>query len=177
MDLKNIKKDHRQFIINACNKINNYNIDNDLDEKICIELYKIYLEIYDELELIDNININDINNILINFNKNDEYIDKFKKFIKIKNIYIIKKIIKSKLWNDFINKTILKLNSNIDFNNSDNKYIIEKGIYHILIKTCNLFQGCWEIATFKNDKIIKLELIDPDEILFLINYINNKIKI
>ena len=46
MDLKSIKKDHMKFIIDSCNKINNYNIDNILDENFCIELYKIYLNPY-----------------------------------------------------------------------------------------------------------------------------------
>lgn len=171
----NLKKEYKDFIEKISMKIKEINIDNDLDKNECIKIYKLYLEINNIIEENNQININDINHIILNYNKENEDIKLFKKFIKIKNLYIIKRIIQSNLWNNLVDKTISKLNIKIDESNKKNKYIIEKGIYNLLIKSSDLFKGCWEIANIKDGKIINLEIFEPEDIDFLINYYKKKL--
>jgi len=170
----NLKKEYKDFIENIYVKIKELGIEEDLDKKRCISIYKLYLEINNQIENSIDINVNDINHIIMNYNRDNKDIELFKKFIKIKNIYIIKRIIQSNLWDNFVNNTIDKINYNINLREKNNKYIIEKGIYHLLTKSSDLFKGCWEIANFKDDKIIKLEIIDPEDIEFLVQYIKKK---
>ena len=173
---QNLKKEYKEFIYKISDKIKDIQIEDNIDKKKCILIYKLYLEIYNLIEISNDININDINHIINNYSKDNEYINIFKKFIKIKNLYVIKRIIQSNLWEEFINKTYSKLNI-INYPMNDHiKYIIEKGIYNLLSKSNNSFRGCWEIASFKDEKIIKLEIIDPCDITFLHSYIIKKIK-
>ena len=172
----NLKKEYREFISSTCIKIKDINIEDDIDKKKCISIYKLYLDINNQIENSDELNVNDINHIILNYNRDNNDIELLKKFIKIKNVYIIKRIIQSKLWEDFVLRTISKLNFDIDMTNKNNMYILEKGIYHLLIKSSDLFRGCWEIANFKDDKILKLEIVEPDDIEFLVNYITKKLK-
>lgn len=63
----------------------------------------------------------------------NEDVKLLKKFIKIKNLYIIKKIIKSNIWDNFISK--LKTNIDLDDINLNNKktdYLVSKGMYRLL---------------------------------------------
>ena len=89
---------------------------------------------------------------------------------------MIKQIIKSNQWQIFI----LKLNEEIDLgdiklNELKTEYLISKGVYRLLNMSIDLFRGCWEIAEFKDDKIKKLEIIEPEHYDYLKKYIIDKI--
>ena len=173
----NLKKDYKDFIKKTVLRIKELDIDNELDVNKCILIYNLYQNIYLEIETSSNLNVNDINHIILNYNKEDIDIDILKKFLKIKNQYLIKKIIKSHRWEYFINKLNEDLDLNdIELNKKKTNYLISKGVYRLLNTTIDLFRGCWEIAEFKDNKLKKIEIIEPEHYDFLINYLIDKIK-
>ena len=90
---------------------------------------------------------------------------------------MIKLIVKSPQWNTFISK----LNEDIELDNpklnsKKTDHLISKGVYRLLNSSVDLFRGCWEIAEFKDDKLKKLEIIEPEHYEFLKTYLINKLK-
>ena len=176
----NLKKEYREFVKKTAIQIKTLNIDEELTKKKCSEIFGLYQTIYSSING-SSLNINDINHIITDYNRDNEDVEFIKKFIKIKNMYLIKRIIVSPQWKPFI----LKLSESLQLNNKkidkkiDKKtfcYLLEKGVYRLLLSTINQFRGCWEIADFDNDKLKKIEIIEPDHIEFLTKYIINKIK-
>ena len=53
--------------------------------------------------------------------------------------------------------------------------MVSKGVYRLLNQTNDYFCGCWEIAKFEDDKVKKLEIIEPEHYEFLIKYLKTKI--
>ena len=64
----------------------------------------------------------------------------------------------------------------IKINKKKKELLISKGVYKLLNSYIEHFRGCWEIAEFKDDKLKKLEIIEPEHNEFLINYLKNKIQ-
>lgn len=159
-------KDYKIFLKKYISKINNLKINDELDGKKYLKIYKLFLEIKDEIDNSINLNFNDLNKMLIDDNKLDDNLKQFKKFIKIKNEYIINKVLKSNIFTNYLEKlynqkykdekdkdkiiTILKRN----FKNLFNKYI-------------NNINGIWEIVDFEDNKIKKIELIEPEHVQFI----------
>lgn len=170
----NLKKEYRDFLKKVCSNIRELNIDGNLTKDKCNDIYKLYLNIYLDVEKSDVININDINHIIINYSKEDKDVELLKKFIKIKNLYLIKNIIKSNLWEPLINKLCDDIDLNITLSKKDKKEFIAKGLYKLLNTTIEHFRGCWEIAEFKENKLKKLDIIEPEHYEYIINYIKNK---
>jgi hypothetical protein len=172
----NLKKEYRDFIKKTATDIRLLDIDNNLTKEKCIDIFKLYQELHCNISASPTLNINDINHILSNYNKDNSDVELLKKFIKIKNLYLIKKIIKSQQWQAFISK----INNDIDLgdtklNKAKTDYLVSKGVYRLLNTTLDLFRGCWEIAEFKDDKIKKLEIIEPEHYEYLKVYLNNKL--
>jgi hypothetical protein len=173
----NMKKEYREFIKTSSSLINKLEINNNLNERKCQEILKLFQDICSNIELSKDINVNDVNHILLNYNREDKDVETFKRFIKIKNIYLIKRIVKSTVWNTFINK----LNDELDLgdynlNKQKNYHLISKGVYRLLTQYIDHFKGCWEIVEISGNRIKKLEIIEPEHFEFLINYLKSKIK-
>lgn len=172
----NLKKEYRDFIKKSSTKIEILNIDeNNLNKEKCCEVIKLYNEIYTDLET-SALNINDINHIILNYKKDDPDVERFKKFIKIKNAYLIRKTLQSTQLQSFISK----LKEEIDLGDKKlNKKITEqlliKGVFRLLKQYLDMFRGCWEIVDFNDDKIKKIDIVEPEHYKFLKNYLNNKI--
>ncbi len=171
----NLKKEYRDFIKKTATKIKILDIDNNLNKDKCVEIYKLFREIHEDIDSSSTLNINDINHVILNYSKSDPDVETLKKFIKIKNLYLIKLIIRSQSWDPFISK----LKDDIDLgdtklNKKVTDHLVSKGVYRLLNSTVELFRGCWEIAEFNDGKIKKLEIIEPDHYEFLIKYLNNK---
>jgi hypothetical protein len=169
----NLKKEYKDFLKKTCLNIKKLDIDNKLTEEKCINIYKLYLNIYSDVENSYDININDINHILLNYSKDDNDLELLKKFIKIKNLFLIKKIVSSDLWNQLINKLVEDIELDYKLYKKNKKELIAKGLYKLLNLNNQHFRGCWEIAVFKDDKLKKLDLIEPEHYEFLFNYIKN----
>lgn len=172
----NLKKEYKDFVKKIATQIKMINIDEELTKKKCNEIFNLYQNIYSSINE-SSLNINDINHIILNYNRENEDVETIKKFIKIKNMYLIKRIIISPQWKPFI----FKLGESIQIdekkiNKKTYHYLLEKGVYRLLTSTINQFRGCWEIAEFNDDKLKKIEIIEPNHIEFLTNYIKNKIK-
>jgi len=110
--------------------------------------------------------------MILNNSNEDLDIELFKKFIKIKNLYLIKLIIKSDLWNSYISK----LNTELKLKNQDKKtdYILSKGVYRLLMESVEQFRGCWEIAEFNNNKLKRIEILEPNHLEFIKKYLKSK---
>ena len=172
----NLKKEYRDFVKKSSQMIKNINIEEELTKEKCNEIFKLYQEIYNMLETSSNLNINDINHILINYSRDDKDVETLKKFIKIKNLYVIKKIIKSNLWNPYVKKVCEEINLGDEkLNKKVAEHDVSKGIYRLLNQSVDQFRGCWEIAELNNDKVKKLDIIEPEHYEFLITYIKNKL--
>lgn len=172
----NLKKEYRDFVKKIATQIKTINIDEELTKKKCSEIFNLYQNIYSSINE-SSLNINDINHIILNYNRENEDVEAIKKFIIIKNMYLIKRIITSSQWKPFISKLSEMLYSDEKkINNKTYRYLLEKGVYRLLISTINQFRGCWEIADFNDDKLKKIEIIEPDHIVFLTNYVKKKLK-
>jgi len=165
----NLKKDYKNFLKTNTEQIKKLDIDTDLTKEKCKSIYKLYNKIYKSIENSENLNVNDINHIILNYSKEDSDVELFKKFIKIKNTYLIKKIIQSELWKPFITKLNTEINPTKKIHD-----LIAKGVYKLLINSIDQFRGCWEIAEFNNDKLKKIEIVEPEHYEFLKKYIKNK---
>lgn len=170
----NLKKEYRDFLKKISLNIKELEIDKNLTKEKCSNIYKLYLNIYSDVEKSDLLNINDINHIILNYSKEDRDVELLKKFIKIKNLYLIKNIIKSNIWEPFINKICDDIELDIKLSKRDKKELIAKGLYKLLNSTIEQFRGCWEIAEFREEKLKKLDLIEPEHYEFIINYIKSK---
>jgi hypothetical protein len=174
----NLKKEYREFVKKTAKQIRDLDINSDLTKTKCQQVFTLYQSIFVELETMQKININDINHIILNYNKEDTDVELLKKFIKIKNLHLIKTIIKSSIWPSFINKLILELDiTKLKLEEKKQKYLVERAVYKLLNQTINEFRGCWEIAEFKDNKLKKLEIIEPEHYEFLKLYIKSKIDI
>ncbi len=176
-----LKKEYREFVTSTAKQIKSLDIDNNLTKSKCVAIYNLYNEIYDSIEKSPDLNINDINHIIFNYTKNDNSdVELIKKFIQIKNIYIIKRVIKSNLWNTYVSKyhSMLDLNETLNPTKSNKKvseYLVSKAIYKLLMSSVNHFRGPWEIVDFKDNKVVKIDIVEPEHILMIENYIKEKI--
>lgn len=168
-----LKKEYKDFIKENANKIKKLNIDKDLTKEKCQSIYKLYNQIYKIIENSEKLNVNDVNHIILNYSKEDTDVELFRKFIKIKNLYLIKIIIKSNQWNNYISKLVVDLN--LDKSDDKLEYVLSKGVYRLLMESVEQFRGCWEIADFTNNKIKKIEIIEPEHFDFLKKYLKTKL--
>lgn len=205
MDSKfmNLKKEYKDFIKLTGNKIRELNINNELTKKKCTQINELFENISHDIEQSDNININYLNHIILNYSRENEDVEILKKFIKIKNYYLIKNILSSQQWEPFIEKLydkiiindlkidkekmehreqsrVIKANNvsehknELKLNKKKYKHFVAKGVYRLLLSTLDKFKGCWEIAEFKDDKLKKLEIVEPEHFEFIKEYIIKK---
>jgi hypothetical protein len=173
----NMKSEYKTFVKECASQIKKINIETELTKEKCVEIFKLYQSINSQIESSSSININDVNHIILNYNREDKDVELLKKFVKIKNLYLIKTIIKSPLWEPFI----LKLTNELDLddpklNKKITNHLVSKGVYRLLNQTNDYFSGCWEIAEIKDDKVKKLEIIEPEHYEYLIKYLKTKLK-
>jgi len=180
------KKECKNIIKKYCIKIKLINIEedsqnlntfitqlNNANTNKYILINKLYNNFYKEIENSNLININDFNYLLLNYTEKDSDFELFKKFIIIKNLFIITLIIKSNIWIDFVEKTKNKIINIINDNNLSKNInsLIEKSIISLLLNFILYFRGCWEIADTKDNKILNLDISDPDHLEYIKNYI------
>ena len=126
--------------------------------------YNNYIMIYNDI----NNDINKINKSSYDINKllkhkKNNIIKLFRKFVKDKNIYILKKALKTKYWN--MNIESLKFQTNLNNNNIQKKYIE-------LFKKKYLYSwdGYWSSIKLNNKgNIIDINTIDINDINFIKN--------
>ena len=167
-----LKKEYKDFIKEHANHIKKLSIDTNLTKEKCQSIYKLYNKIYKTIETSDKLNVNDINHIILNYSKDDNDVELFRKFIKIKNLYQIKMIIRSDQWNTYVSKLITELNIK---QSKNAEYVLSKGVYRLLMESVDQFRGCWEIAEFNNNKLKKIEIIEPEHFEFLKKYLKSKL--
>ena len=61
----NLKKEYRDFVKKSSQLVKKINIDDQLTKEKCVDIFKLYQEIYSMIDSSSNLNINDINHILM----------------------------------------------------------------------------------------------------------------
>lgn len=175
----NLKKEYRDFIENLAKEIRLLDISENLSKKKWVDIYKLYQDTYNSINVdTSNINVNDINHIILNYNKENLDVNAVKNFIRVKNLYMIQQITQSTLWKPFITKLQNSINvQDITATEIQLFELIEKGVYRLLKSSIDQFRGCWEIAEFKDNKLKKLDILEPEYLEFIINYVRQKINI
>jgi hypothetical protein len=107
--------------------------------------------------------ISDINHLIQNYSKPNDQVNNLKKFVYLRNYLIIKILLRSSKWKDFISKLKIKCN-NANTKNVENAFIklLEKylGMWNTIDKIINLD---------KRNNIKMVEIIDPDDYSFIFN--------
>jgi hypothetical protein len=140
----------------------NIEIDETTKLKKIINIYEIL-----ENEIIKyGLEINDINHLLTNYDKDNSEITKLKKLVYYKNFLILKKVIRSNEWKTFI----INLTDYI-FLKIEKKYSIKKveNIFIELLKQyLGFWNGFWKFFNFNKKYIIKkISIIDPDDFNYI----------
>jgi len=92
-----LNNNYKHFLLYVDNNLT-YDIDETISLKKIIEIHKKIEDGISKYEL----EINDINHLLLNYDKENEIINKLKKMIYYRNFLILKNVIRSKEWKKFI---------------------------------------------------------------------------
>lgn len=170
----NLKREYKDFINYASSEIKKIKIDGDLLSEDCINIIFVYDKLYNKIIEDRTININDINHIMLNYNKENTDVELLKKFIKIKNTCILKIIVNSVEWDKYIDELTNKY-AKLSKNKLLLRKYVTKGLFNIIASSINKFRGCWEIVTIANNKVKKIEIVEPSQNENLLKYISNKV--
>jgi len=107
--------------------------------------------------------ISDINHLIQNYSKPNDQVNNLKKFVYLRNYLIIKILLRSSKWKDFISKLKIKCNSTNT-----------KDVENAFIKLLEKYLGIWNtidkiINLDKRNNIKIVEIIDPDDYSFIFN--------
>ena len=155
----NLPKNYREYLYN-CDKIINIDINDMID---LISLNNLHKEIENLLINYD-LQISDINHFIQNYDKENEIINKIKKLIYYRNFNLIKLILRSSIWKNFI----INIKSKID------RDLTIKQIENGVIKLFEKYIGTWntidKYIKIKKNEIKEIEIIDPDDYKYIFNY-------
>jgi hypothetical protein len=157
----NLSLNYKNFIIKCNDILSGLNIQ--FETSNFEILNNIYSLIETELTNYD-LQISDINHLLENYNKDNEYIEQLKKLVYYRNFYLIKKLLRQEttIWKDFI----LKLKTKCVLK-TDNQNIKTKNIEKIFLNLLEKYIGTWNSLNnyiiINNNKIKNIEIIDPDD--------------
>ena len=109
----NLKKEYRDFINETSHKIKDLDIDNNLSKSKCIRIFNLFENINQFIENSSNLNVNDVNHILLNYNRDNENVDLLKETVNIlvKNGLANATEIKNKIKKTYKNRYFLIINN------------------------------------------------------------------
>jgi hypothetical protein len=159
----NLSSNYKKFLQECSNTFNNIELNDNLDLSHLNVLHKS-IETYlqpNELQ------ISDINHLIENYLKNNDQIVNLQKLVHLRNYKIIKILLRSSQWKDFI----IKLKSKCNESNT-------KNIENCFIKLLEKYLGTWNtidkfIILDKKNSIKTVEIVDPDDYEFLIKILKN----
>lgn len=154
----NLPSNYKNFLA-ECAKINL----NSIDGKTDIKTLNNYVKQVETCAEQFNLEILDINNLMLNYNKSNNQVDLLKKLVHYKNYYIITNCIRSQEWKEFIH--------NIKIKNQDIKTSkIEKAVIELFERYIGLWNTIEKIIVIdKKNNIKSIELIDPEDYEFIYN--------
>lgn len=168
----NLSNNYKEFL----NVVNNKNIIIDKYTKLKI-LNKIHFEIENILNNYT-LEIHDINNLLLNYNKENENVNILKKLVYFRNCHILQKVIRTNEWKEFISNLTETCKTKYDNLKQSsfhiNILVIQNIFIELLKKYMDYWNGFWKYFKFnKNLTIYKISIIDPNDFTFIYKSIEN----
>jgi hypothetical protein len=161
-----LNNNYKHFLLYVDNNLT-YNIDETISLKKIIEIHKKIEDGISKYEL----EINDINHLLLNYDKENEILIKLKKIVYYKNFLILKNVMRTTEWKKFIIELTefvsLKLNKKILIKDIENIFM------ELLKKYLGFWNGFWKFFNLnKNYTIKKISIIDPDDYTYIFSCID-----
>jgi len=155
----NLTNNYKKFLLECHNIFKDIELNDNLSIDKLNKLHKTINICIQTNEL----QISDINHLLENYSKENTQVENLKKFVYLRNFLIIKILLRSEYFTDFIIKLKNKYNSN-------NIKELENGFIKLLEK----YLGSWNtiekiIILDKKNNIKMIEIIDPDDYKFILN--------
>jgi len=159
----NLSSNYKKFLQECSNTFNNIELNDNLDLAHLNLLHKSIETCLQPNEL----QISDINHLIENYLKNNDQIVNLQKLVHLRNYKIIKILLRSNQWKEFI----IKLKSKCNETNT-------KNIENSFIKLLEKYLGTWNtidkfIILDKKNSIKTVEIVDPDDYDFLIKILKN----
>jgi hypothetical protein len=159
----NLSSNYKKFLQECSNTFNNIELNDNLDLSHLNILHKSIETCLQPNEL----QISDINHLIENYLKNNDQIVNLQKLVHLRNYKIIKILLRSNQWKDFI----IKLKNKCNETNT-------KNIENSFIKLLEKYLGTWNtidkfIILDKKNSIKTVEIVDPDDYEFLIKILKN----
>lgn len=159
----NLSSNYKKFLQECSNIFNNIELNDNLDLSYLNSLHKLVETCLQPNEL----QISDINHLIENYLKNNDQIINLQKLVHLRNYKIIKILLRSNQWKDFI----IKLKNKCNETNT-------KNIENSFIKLLEKYLGTWNtidkfIILDKKNSIKTVEIVDPDDYEFLIKILKN----
>ena len=159
----NLSSNYKKFLQECSNTFNNIELNDNLDLAHLNLLHKSVETCLQPNEL----QISDINHLIENYLKNNDQIVNLQKLVHLRNYKIIKILLRSNQWKEFI----IKLKSKCNETNT-------KNIENSFIKLLEKYLGTWNtidkfIILDKKNSIKTVEIVDPDDYEFLIKILKN----
>jgi len=159
----NLSSNYKKFLQDCLNIFNNIELNDNLDLAHLNVLHKSIETCLQPNEL----QISDINHLIENYLKNNDQIVNLQKLVHLRNYKIIKILLRSNQWKDFI----IKLKNKCNETNT-------KNIENSFIKLLEKYLGTWNtidkfIILDKKNSIKTVEIVDPDDYEFLIKILKN----
>jgi hypothetical protein len=162
---KNLSNEYKKYLTEIKKVLEDFNINNSYKFSDLNKLYKAVNDVNTKLLIVEK----DIDNLIYKYEKSDqnETINKLKSLLAQRNKEIIRKLLKSTIYNEYIEKLYSESNKKI------NKTKINDVLLKIIKKYAMSWKCCWSFLTMNDDGNIKsMELFDINDI----NYYNEKIK-
>lgn len=159
----NLSSNYKKFLQECSSIFNNIELNDNLD---LLDLNVLQKSIETYLQP-NELQISDINHLIENYLKNNDQIVNLQKFVHLRNYKIIKILLRSSQWKEFI----IKLKSKCNKTNT-------KNIENAFIKLLEKYLGTWNtidkfIILDKKNSIKTVEIVDPDDYEFLIKILKN----
>lgn len=155
----NLTNNYKKFLLECDNIFKEIELNDNLSIDKLNKLHKIINIAIQTNEL----QISDINHLLENYSKENTQVENLKKFVYLRNFLIIKILLRSEYFTDFIIKLKNKYNNN-------NIKELENGFIKLLEKYLGLWNTIEQIIILdKKNNIKMIEIIDPDDYKFILN--------
>jgi hypothetical protein len=163
--IKNLSSEYKKYLKEIENVLINFNVNEVYKFSILNKYYNDVNAVNTELLIVEK----DIDNLINSYEKSDqnEIINKLKSLLKQRNSEIIRNLLKSSIYQNYLEKLY------IDNNKKISKTKIDQAMMEIIKKYAMSWKCCWSFLKIDDNGNIKnIELFDINDI----NFFNERIK-
>ena len=162
--IKNLNARYKNYLDEISKVLITFDIKKEYSYQEINTIYEIISKINEKNLIVEK----DIDDLIKNYEKSNEIINKLQNLIKKRNKIIIKNLLTSDLYKNFINKLLLDYK---DYNVDKNK--IESIILELIKKYSMVWKCCWSFIQIDSNGVIKkIQLFDINDI----NFVKEKLK-